>query len=208
MPNRRTGAETRAALLDAAAEVIRARGYQVATLEDIAEAVGVTRAAVLHYFVSKDALLRELVEPLFVDLDRLLDEVEGRGIPASPQQQRATVTAMVDLACDRRAVATIVFGDITARACLPPDLQVSDRAARLTALIIGGATDAGHPVRVLAALGAVVRPILAPDELIDLSSPDQRQVMVDCALAALRSRPRQARSQTTPDAHRQVPALV
>src|SRR4051812_3488652 len=98
MPNRRTGAETRVAMLDAAAVVIRARGYQVATLEDIAEAVGVTRAAVLHYFTSKDALLCELVTPLFTEVDRLLDEVETRGGPPTAHQQRAMVSAMVDIA--------------------------------------------------------------------------------------------------------------
>jgi len=207
MSNRRTGAETRAALLDAAAEVIRARGYQVATLEDIAEAVGVTRAAVLHYFTSKDALLCELVTPLFTEVDRLLDEVEARGGAPSAHQQRAMVVAMVDIACDRRSIATIVFGDITARECLPPDLQVSDRAARLAAAITAETTDPGHAVRVLAAIGAVLRPITAPDDVVDLRHPDQRQVLVDCALAALRSRPR-SRTQAARQLEARVPVLA
>jgi AcrR family transcriptional regulator len=192
-------------MLDAAAVVIRARGYQVATLEDIAEAVGVTRAAVLHYFTSKDALLCELVTPIFTEVDRLLDEVEARGGPPTPHQQRAMVSAMVDIACDRRAVATIVFGDITARDCLPPHLQVADRAARLAASISAETSDPGHAVRVLAAIGAVLRPISAPDDVVDLHDPDQRQVLVDCALAALRSRPRSARTQPAPVDEARVP---
>ena len=64
------GIERRAAILDAALEMIGRNGFRNSTLADIAEAVGLTKAGVLHYFGSKDEL--------YVEVLRLRDE---RGAP-------------------------------------------------------------------------------------------------------------------------------
>jgi DNA-binding transcriptional regulator YbjK len=53
---RRDLVRTRAALLDAAAEVFARRGLDGATLEEIADVAGFTRGAVYHHFASKDEL--------------------------------------------------------------------------------------------------------------------------------------------------------
>jgi AcrR family transcriptional regulator len=198
MPHRRNGAETRAAILRTAARTIRARSYQAATLEEIADEVGVTRAAVLHHFGSKDAVLRTLARPLFDEVDRILDRVEEAGRPFDAHAQRATFTAIVEVVCEHRDAAVILFRDITAHEHLGPDLQISDRASRLARLVMANSDDPDHLVRILAALGAVFRPLSAPDELIDLSTADRRAVLVECALAALRAKPRRARTTHLP----------
>ena len=43
-------------LLDAAVDVIRARGYSATTVDDICEAAGVTKGAFFHHFESKEEL--------------------------------------------------------------------------------------------------------------------------------------------------------
>lgn len=48
--------ETRAKLLDAARDVIRAKGYAGSTVNDICAATGVTKGSFFHYFDSKEAL--------------------------------------------------------------------------------------------------------------------------------------------------------
>jgi TetR/AcrR family transcriptional regulator, transcriptional repressor for nem operon len=48
--------ETRAKLLDAARDVIRAKGYAGSTVDDICAAAGVTKGSFFHYFDSKEAL--------------------------------------------------------------------------------------------------------------------------------------------------------
>ncbi len=53
---RRDLVRTRAALLDAAADVFSRRGLDGATLEEIAESAGFTRGAVYHHFTSKEDL--------------------------------------------------------------------------------------------------------------------------------------------------------
>jgi TetR/AcrR family transcriptional regulator, transcriptional repressor for nem operon len=48
--------ETRAKLLDAARDVIRAKGYAGSTVDDICAAAGVTKGSFFHYFDSKETL--------------------------------------------------------------------------------------------------------------------------------------------------------
>jgi AcrR family transcriptional regulator len=50
------------ALLDAALGVFARDGYRTATIDDVAEAAGVTKGAVYHYFDTKEALLLRVIE--------------------------------------------------------------------------------------------------------------------------------------------------
>ncbi len=44
-------------IIDAATQVFHLKGYRAATLDDVAQELGVTKAALYHYFSSKEALL-------------------------------------------------------------------------------------------------------------------------------------------------------
>jgi AcrR family transcriptional regulator len=59
---RPTRAQTRARLLEAAAEVFAARGYERATLEDVAAAAGLTKGAVYSNFPGKEELFFALMK--------------------------------------------------------------------------------------------------------------------------------------------------
>src|ERR1700691_3557766 len=50
----RKGAKTK--LLDAAVDVIRAKGYSATTVDDICQSAGVTKGAFFHHFESKEQL--------------------------------------------------------------------------------------------------------------------------------------------------------
>ena len=50
------GVARREEILESALDVIGRKGYQNASLKEIAEVVGVTPAALLHYFGSKEEL--------------------------------------------------------------------------------------------------------------------------------------------------------
>ncbi|MHA3701102.1 TetR/AcrR family transcriptional regulator [Jatrophihabitans sp. YIM 134969] len=62
-------------ILEAATELFAARGFAGTSLQDIAEATGLTRPALYHYFSSKEDLLSQLVKEVTVgpatDLRRL-----------------------------------------------------------------------------------------------------------------------------------------
>ncbi|WP_334148464.1 TetR/AcrR family transcriptional regulator [Microbacterium sp.] len=65
------GVARREEILESALDVIGRKGYQNASLKEIAEVVGVTPAALLHYFGSK--------EELFTEVLRKRDEHDGMG---------------------------------------------------------------------------------------------------------------------------------
>lgn len=55
------GVARREEILESALDVIGRKGYQNASLKQIAEGVGVTPAALLHYFGSKEELFTEVL---------------------------------------------------------------------------------------------------------------------------------------------------
>lgn len=72
------GVARREEILESALDVIGRKGYQNASLKEIAEVVGVTPAALLHYFGSKEELFTEVLrkrdehdglDPAFLDPD-------------------------------------------------------------------------------------------------------------------------------------------
>jgi AcrR family transcriptional regulator len=184
---RGSGLDTRASIERTAAEVFRRQGFDASTLEDVAMPLGITRAAVLHHYGSKVALLEAVIAPVVAQLDELLERVAARG-PLTARQQRSFLTDFVDLTCDNRSVAAMVIRDITVDKHLPPALQIGQRAARFASIVMSNnQTDQAAVLRALAALGAITRPLSAADELVDLSTPESRKVLVDCAIAALRA---------------------
>jgi AcrR family transcriptional regulator len=55
------GAAKRREILDTALRLIARQGYRGSTLQEIADSVGLTKAGVLHYFDSREALLAEVL---------------------------------------------------------------------------------------------------------------------------------------------------
>ncbi|HEY5889029.1 MAG TPA: TetR/AcrR family transcriptional regulator [Acidimicrobiales bacterium] len=180
------GARTRAAIQEAAVVAFRRDGYDRATLAGIAEELGITRSAVLHHFSSKAELLRQSVEPFFAHLDELLDRVES-GVPIPDRQQRVLVTEVVDLVAEYRQVAAFLTSDPSVSSHLGPDLQLPARALRFVAITVGVHSSELAAVRSLAALGSVLRPLVASDDLVDFGDPATRQLLVACSMAVLQT---------------------
>lgn len=64
-PKRNVTAQRTAEIIQAATAVFAAKGFEVATMEDIADVVGINKATIYLYFESKDALIRAIAEHLF-----------------------------------------------------------------------------------------------------------------------------------------------
>lgn len=65
-------------LLDRATEIFAAKGYESTSLQDIADAVGISRSALYHYVSSKEELLGMLVEQVSGQLAEVLRELSAR----------------------------------------------------------------------------------------------------------------------------------
>lgn len=60
--NPATHAVRRDEILDAAERIIRARGYEAMSIQDLQDELGASRGAIYHYFGSKEAILDAVIE--------------------------------------------------------------------------------------------------------------------------------------------------
>ncbi len=112
LPRRRTRIqrEKTEAILSAALEVFSADGFRGATLDQIAEAAGLSKQNLLYYFPSKEAVYRAL---LARQLDSWLDplrRIDPEGEPAA--EIRAYITRKLEMARDQPRESRLFAGEI------------------------------------------------------------------------------------------------
>ncbi|MBC3884539.1 TetR family transcriptional regulator [Undibacterium griseum] len=69
--------ETYTALLNAAEQVFSAKGVTNTTLNDVAQAAGMTRGAIYWHFKDKNALFQAMCDRAFLPMEGLLNEIAG-----------------------------------------------------------------------------------------------------------------------------------
>ncbi len=111
---RPTKAEIDAGIVDRAAALFAQHGFAHASLQQIADAVGYSKAGLLHHFPSKQAVYDAVINALREHVEAMLEAV--RAIPVGIERDRAVVSAAVDLAFERPGISA--FGD---RIALNPD---------------------------------------------------------------------------------------
>ncbi len=79
----------RGEILRAALDAFRARGYHQATLDDIADRVGVRKSALYHYFPDKESILYECHRMSLAELHRVIRDAEARFDRADEQLRYA-----------------------------------------------------------------------------------------------------------------------
>src|ERR1051325_6597343 len=75
-----------AAVLAAAGQVFAQRGYEGATMLDVAQAAGFSKAGVYHYFASKEHLLHGLLRG---SLQEVVDDLTAADHSAAPAERLA-----------------------------------------------------------------------------------------------------------------------
>ena len=65
--------DTRARVQKVALELFAEQGYEKTSLREIAERLGVTKAALYYHFKSKEDIVHSFTDDYFAELDALLD---------------------------------------------------------------------------------------------------------------------------------------
>ncbi|ORW98839.1 TetR family transcriptional regulator [Mycobacterium triplex] len=152
----------RTRVLDAALDLFAQHGVSGTSLQMIADAVGITKAAVYHQFRTKDQIVIAVTER---ELGRLLPALEAAEAHGNGRQARdALLESVVEMAVrDRRLVRTLQFDPVVVRLLAEhkPFQRFMDR------LYDGLLSDAGLDGRIEAAMfsgaisTAVMHPLLA-----------------------------------------------
>jgi AcrR family transcriptional regulator len=165
-------------IINAALDLFAEHGVGGTSLQMIADAIGVTKAAVYHQFKAKDEIVLAAAEAELARLEAALDAAEAQ--PSRERAREMLVTQMVELAVERRRMESTLLGDpviIRHFAHHKPFRHVMDRLYRL---LMGD--DAGPEARVPAAMltaaigGAVMHPLV-----VDLDDDTLRSQLLHLA---------------------------
>ncbi|WP_433500751.1 TetR/AcrR family transcriptional regulator [Sphaerimonospora sp. CA-214678] len=84
-----TQRDTRTRIQDVAIRLFTEQGYEATSLREIAEALGVTKAALYYHFKSKEDIIASLIEDHAQALDELIDWTRRQ--PATPQTRQEVI---------------------------------------------------------------------------------------------------------------------
>jgi AcrR family transcriptional regulator len=145
-----------------AALVLFARdGIAGTSLQRIADAIGVTKAAVYHQFRTKDEIVLAVAQGVLAGLEAAVTEAEAE--PSRARAREVLLAGMIDLAVEQRQMAGILQRDPVMLRFLNEHAPFRRVMERVNRVLMGGASDAA--ARVLAATlaaalaGAVVHPL-------------------------------------------------
>ncbi|OBA64908.1 TetR family transcriptional regulator [Mycobacterium sp. 1100029.7] len=149
----------RTRVLDAALDLFAQHGVSGTSLQMIADAVGITKAAVYHQFRTKEQIVLAVTERELGRLLPALEEAESRG--DGPQARDALLESVVEMAVrDRRLVRTLQFDPVVVR-LLAEHKPLQHFMDRLYRVLL---SDAGLDGRIQAAMfsGAISTAVMHP----------------------------------------------
>ena len=153
----RSAAQTR--ILDAALQLIGENGVGGTSLQMIADAIGVTKAAVYHQFKTKEEIVVALTERELGGLEEALEVAEAE--QSRPRAREVLLDSVIDMAVRRRgAASTLQFDPVVVR-LLAEHQPFQQFIARLYGVLVG---DAGDDAVVSAAMlsGAIAVGVMHP----------------------------------------------
>jgi AcrR family transcriptional regulator len=185
---------TRDQVLRTALELFRSQGYDGTSLRQIADRLGMTKAALYYHFPAKDRLIVELTRPMLDDLAGLLSTAKANRGSTGAHDRASLLASYLDLFIRHHDVVNLLARDTST-------LQHPDVAQRARTLIEALHTALTGPegteeerLRVGCALGALNSIANLPAEHVARA----RDTVLDAALATLGEHPvrRQRQSRT------------
>jgi AcrR family transcriptional regulator len=147
----------------AALDLFGEHGVTGTSFQMIAEAVGVTKAAIYHQFKTKDALVLAVVEVVLARLEEALDEAEAE--PSRMRAREVLLANVIELAVERRRWVHALEGDPVIVRVIVAHEPFLDLINRVYSLLLDQGGDAASQVRgaiAAAAIGgAIVHPLVA-----------------------------------------------
>jgi AcrR family transcriptional regulator len=151
--------DTRSAILNRAAALFSEKGYAGTSMSDLAEQLGLSKAAIYHHFESKETLLQNLINSTFQDLSNLIAASEA--VPAKSLDLHAVLGQFAEITFNHRQVIRLALSQIPAemKAHSPKHHQY---VVRLQKLLSGKNPNAESRMRAKAAIAIIATGIVPP----------------------------------------------
>ena len=155
-----TAAQTR--IIEAALDLFAEHGISGTSLQMIADAIGVTKAAVYHQYNTKDEIVLAVAEVVLVRLETAVTAAGGER--SRSRAREVLIAGMIDLAVEQRRMAGILQRDPVMLRFLEEHAPFRRVMERVNRVMMGGVP--GPRARVRAALliagigGAVIHPLV------------------------------------------------
>ena len=153
-------AQTR--VIEAALGLFAEHGISGTSLQMIADAIGVTKAAVYHQYHTKDEIVLAVAELLLARLDAAVTAAEAER--SASRAREVLIAEMTDLAVERRRMASVLQRDPVMLRFLEEHAPFRRVMQRVNRVLMGGSSEPRE--RVLAATlaaaiaGAVIHPLV------------------------------------------------
>jgi len=167
----RSGMTTRDRIREVAVETFSSRGYEKSSLREIADELGITKAALYYHYRSKEELLVSLVEPVLEDMGALLDRLDETigAADLDPHGKGQLLEDYLDVLLRHRRVCEMFVRDAASMAAMGPlwDQAMSINNRLLVRLSGSKATQADQ-VRAYAAMQATESALMCSVVLKDV----------------------------------------
>jgi AcrR family transcriptional regulator len=141
MTETRRRVDTRSRIQAVALELFAEQGYEKTSLREIAERLGVTKAALYYHFRTKDDIVASLFDDMLAHLDAIVDWAHERTVDAETRREIVRRYAAV-LSGPGEGLIQFVQGNQSA----VRDLKDSEGLFQRFHTIIGLLTDSGAPL--------------------------------------------------------------
>lgn len=155
-----TAAQTR--VIEAALELFAEHGISGTSLQMIADAIGVTKAAVYHQYNTKDEIVLAVAEVVLAGLEAAVTAAEAER--SRTRGREVMVAEMTELAVERRRMASILQRDPVMLRFLEEHEPFRRVMERVNRVLMGTSSDPSARVRAAmlasAIAGAVIHPLV------------------------------------------------
>ena len=170
----RNGNTTRDQILGTAMRKFVEQGYDKTSLREIAEEVGVTKAALYYHFRTKDDIVRTAMDEFVDTVNEILDRFETQ--PPGEERNAALADAIMELLGDAGALP-FQFGQANPTVMARESFGTRDKeyVRRFMSLAAGPDASADAVLRSTLAFGALVMSSMPQSPLPTTASPDERR---------------------------------
>ena len=174
----RTGSDTADRIRAIATELFARQGFDRTSLQQIADRVGMTKAALYYHFSSKEDLIRSITQPLLDDGAEMLERVQ-----ASPLTPAELFGELFDITYAHRGILGALVRDLSALSEADLEGEVIAWRWRVQRRLVGEDAPLDQQVRAVLAIGGLQDCVVM---FPDADAAELRTAAVDAACAALR----------------------